>query len=122
MEWYLQVIKNYANFKGRARRAEYWMFTLFCLFFSLFAVALDNVFEIAMANIGFGPLYILYVLAVFLPALSATVRRLHDVGKSGWTLLILLIPIVGVLWVFLQLIKNGIREENQYGPCPKKDV
>ena len=88
-------------------------------FFSLFLVALDNVFEIAFEEIGIGPLYILFVLAVFTPALAATARRLHDVGKSVWTLLILLVPIVGVLWVFLQLIKDSDPGSNDYGPCPK---
>nr|WP_299384905.1 DUF805 domain-containing protein [Allomuricauda sp.] len=119
MEWYLLVINNYANFKGRGRRAEYWMFTLFCLFFSLFVVALDNVFEITFSGLIFGPLYITYVLLVFVPALAATVRRLHDIGKSGWTLLTLLIPVIGILWVALQLVRDSEPDDNDYGPCPK---
>lgn len=120
MEWSLQVMKNYANFQGRGRRTEYWMFTLFCLFFSLFLMALDHVFEIAIETLGFGPLYILFVLGIFVPALAATVGRLHDVGKKGWMLLIVLIPVIGPIWLFLLLIKNSEPTDNQYGPSPKE--
>ncbi|MBT3819593.1 MAG: DUF805 domain-containing protein, partial [Lentimicrobiaceae bacterium] len=87
MNWYLAVLKNYAGFSGRARRKEYWMFTLFNIIFAIVAMILDNVLGIAMAEIGYGPLYGLYALAMLIPGLAVSVRRLHDVGKSGWMLL-----------------------------------
>ncbi len=119
MEWFLQVLRNYTNFKGRGRRAEYWMFTLFCLFFSLFLLALDNVFELAFEHLIFGPLYILFVIGFFTPTLAATVRRLHDVGKSGWMFLVILIPVIGLIWLFILLTKNSDPTNNRYGPSPK---
>ena len=82
MNWYLTVIKKYATFSGRARRKEYWMFFLFNIIFSIAAIVLDNVLGIAIGSVGYGPIYILYVLAVLLPSLAVSVRRLHDVGKK----------------------------------------
>lgn len=78
MKWYLTVVRdNYANFKGRARRQEYWMFTLF-----------NVIFAYGLAGIGylleFNLISNIYSLVVFVPGLAVTVRRLHDTGKSGW--------------------------------------
>lgn len=84
MNWYLKVLRQYADFSGRARRKEYWMFFLFNMIFAIAAVVLDNLFGIAFEDIGYGPIYILYMLAVAIPGLALSVRRLHDVGKSGW--------------------------------------
>ena len=80
MDWYLKVIKNYATFSGRARRKEYWMFFLFNMIIMIAAGVLDNVLGIAIQSLGYGPIYIVYALAVFLPGLAVAVRRLHDVG------------------------------------------
>ena len=120
MNWYLAVLKNYAGFSGRARRKEYWMFTLFNIIFAIVAMLLDNVLGIAMAEIGYGPLYGLYTLAVFIPGLAVSVRRLHDVGKSGWMILIVLIPIIGAIWLIVLLVTDSNSGENQYGSNPKE--
>jgi len=98
MNWYLKVLKNYAVFRGRARRKEYWMFVLFNIIFSIVAMILDNVFGTAIEDIGYGLIYILYVLAILIPGLAVAVRRLHDVGKSGWMIFISLIPLIGTIW------------------------
>lgn len=119
MNWYLKVIKQYADFKGRASRQEYWMFVLFNLIFASTAMILDNILGIAMREVGYGPLYILYVLAVFIPGLAVSVRRLHDVGKSGWTMFIALIPIIGGIWLLVIMATEGDKEENQYDSAPK---
>jgi uncharacterized membrane protein YhaH (DUF805 family) len=88
MKWYLKVVRdNYANFNGRASRQEYWMFFLFNIIFAFVAGFVD-------AFLGLGFLYLLYVLAVFIPGLAVAVRRLHDVGKSGWWYLIALVPFI----------------------------
>ena len=120
MNWYLKVMKQYADFDGRARRTEYWMFVLFNIIFSVVAVVLDNVLGIAMEGIGYGPLYGLYVLAMIIPSLSVAVRRLHDTGKSGWMLLIALIPIIGSIWLLVLYATDGNPGENEYGSNPKE--
>ena len=119
MEWYLKVLKNYVGFSGRARRKEYWMFVLFNIIFAVVAMILDNVLGLASKEYGYGPIYGLYALAVFLPGLAVSVRRLHDIGKSGWWLLIALIPIVGAIMLIIWDVREGERGDNRFGPDPK---
>lgn len=120
MNWYLLVLKQYANFNGRARRTEYWMFTLFQIIFFVVAAVLDNVLGLAFEGIGYGPLYFLYALATLIPGLAVAVRRLHDTGKSGWMILVALIPIVGSIWLIVLLATDSTPGENEYGPNPKQ--
>ena len=120
MNWYLAVLKNYAGFSGRARRKEYWMFVLFNLFFAGIAMILDNVSGMAMEGFGYGPLYGIYSLAVFIPGLAVAVRRLHDVGKTGWMILIALIPLIGAIWLIVLLVTDGNPGSNKYGENPKE--
>lgn len=120
MDWYLRVLRNYVTFSGRARRREYWMFVLISM---LIGVALTFV-ETGGKMPGpdqYTLLPTLYYLAVFLPGLAVAVRRLHDTGRSGWWLLIGIIPFLGslVLLVFMCLDSEA---ENQYGPNPKTPV
>lgn len=119
MNRYVEAFKKYAEFNGRSRREEYWMFVLFNFLFAIIAIVLDNVFGLAMRNIGYGPIYILYALATLIPGLALTVRRLHDTGKSGWMVLISLIPLIGSIWLLVLLATEGESKENQYGPNPK---
>ncbi len=120
MNWYLKCLKQYVDFGGRARRSEYWMFFLFYIIFAIVAVVLDNVLGIASPLIGYGPIYGLFVLAMLLPALGVTARRLHDIGKSGWMILIGIIPIIGAIWLLILTVKDGTPGENQYGLNPKE--
>jgi len=120
MNWYFKVLKQYADFNDRARRKEYWMFVLFNLIFSVIAMILDNVFGIALEGIGYGPLYGIYLLAIILPSLAVAVRRLHDIGKSGWMILITLIPLIGGIWLLVLLATDSNPGDNQYGPNPKE--
>lgn len=120
MNWYLKVLKQYADFSGRARRKEYWMFVLFNMIFAIVAMILDNVLGIAMEGIGYGPLYGLYALAMLIPGLAVAVRRLHDVGKSGWMILIALIPLIGAIWLLVLMVTDSNAGENQYGQNPKE--
>jgi uncharacterized membrane protein YhaH (DUF805 family) len=119
MNWYLEVMKKYAVFSGRARRKEYWFFILFNMIFAIVAMIVDNVLGIAIEGLGYGPIYILYGLAILLPNLGVLVRRLHDVGKNGWFFFITFIPIVGAIWLLVLLCRDGVQGENQYGPNPK---
>lgn len=118
MEWYIKVLKQYSDFSGRAGRKEYWMFILFNIIFTIAAVIIDNILGITFAELGYGVFYILYTLAVILPALAVSIRRLHDVGKSGWMILINLIPVIGPIWLLILFIREGEPGDNQYGPNP----
>ena len=124
MKWYLTVLKKYADFKGRASRKEYWMFVLFNIVFSIAAFLLDRLLGLTSLIQGgeFGILTILYPLAVLIPALAVTVRRLHDVGKSGWMILIGLIPLIGSIWLLVLYLTDSIPGANRYGPNPKESV
>lgn len=112
MHWYTSVLKKYVAFTGRARRQEYWMFILFNIIVSLVIALVD--YLIGTASV----LGMIYSLAVLLPSLGVTVRRLHDTGRSGWWFLISFIPFVGaiILLVFLCQDSQG---DNQYGANPK---
>ena len=119
MNWYLKVLRQYADFNGRARRQEYWMFFLFNVIFGIVAMVLDNILGLANPMVGYGPLYGIYSLAVLIPGLAVAARRLHDVGKSGWMLLIALIPLIGGIWLLVLLLGDSQPGENKYGPNPK---
>tara|TARA_B110000238_G_scaffold141602_1_gene152786 strand:+ start:1608 stop:1946 length:339 start_codon:yes stop_codon:yes gene_type:complete len=109
MNWYKKVVfENYANFDGRARRSEYWYFVL-----------LNTVFVILVSLLN-PVLYGLYALLVLLPGLAVSVRRLHDVGKSGVWLLISLVPIIGGIWLIILMATEGETECNMYGSNPKE--
>jgi uncharacterized membrane protein YhaH (DUF805 family) len=119
MSWYIAVLKKYAVFSGRARRKEFWMFVLFNVIFSIVATLLDRVLGTRVGEMGNGWISILYSLAVLIPSLAVAVRRLHDIGKSGWWLLISLIPLIGAIWLLILYIKDSQPGDNQYGPNPK---
>ena len=120
MKYYLHVLKNFANFNGRARRKEYWMYILFYYLILILVVFLDNLFKITINEfIPYGPLTIVYLLFSMIPTLAVAVRRLHDIGKSGWWMLISLVPFIGGIWLFILLVTDSQLEENIYGKNPK---
>ena len=124
MEWYLKVMRdNYANFNGRARRKEYWMFVLVQTIVMIGLMILDSVlgldFELQGISLGYGYLYLIGLIVHFIPSLAVVVRRLHDVGKSGWFYFIFLIPIIGVLWLLVLYCTEGQKQDNKWGPDPK---
>ena len=120
MNWYLTAMRNYANFDGRARRKEYWIFVILNTVFAVLALILDNVLGLAALTNGFSPLYSLYWLATLVPALAVTVRRLHDTGRSGWYFLVAFIPLIGGIWLLILTVMDGDRYTNEYGPDPKE--
>lgn len=120
MNWYIAVLKNYAGFSGRARRKEYWMFTLFNIIFLFVAMILDMLLGTEFGLGVYGLFYMLYSLAVIIPGLAVSVRRLHDIGKSGWMFLIVLIPIIGWIWLLFLMVTDSNPGENQYGPYPSE--
>ncbi|MEC0371830.1 DUF805 domain-containing protein [Paenibacillus chibensis] len=114
MIWYFKVLKNYIGFQGRARRQEYWMFTLISGIISI-ALSLYETFRGLSSGLSW-----VYTLAVFMPTLAVTVRRLHDTGKSGFWFFINFLPIVGTLILLIFTCQDSEEDENQYGPNPKK--
>jgi len=119
MDWYLKVLKQYADFNGRARRKEYWMFFLFNMIFAALASLID--FSAGTANFvsGSGLFQNIYSLVVLVPGLAVAVRRLHDVGKSGWMLLLAFIPLIGAIWLLVLFATNGKEGTNKWGQNPK---
>ena len=123
-KYYLDILTNkYADFNGRARRKEYWMWTLYYTLILLFAMVLDNVlglnFELLGQDLGYGWLYVTVGITHLIPGLGIVVRRLHDVGKSGWFYLIILIPLIGFIWILVLFCTDGIKEDNKWGSNPK---
>lgn len=114
MNWYIDCWKKYATFSGRARRKEYWMFVLFNLLASILANVLDGI-----VGVGWPVVSALYLLAVLLPSWAVFVRRLHDTDHSGWWLLFAFVPVIGTIWLFVLLIRNGSEGTNRYGADPK---
>jgi uncharacterized membrane protein YhaH (DUF805 family) len=124
MKWYFRAIWKYAAFTGRARRSEYWYFTLFNILFTLLAMLTDNVLGTTFIPESgtlkvFGYVYVIYTAALSIPTLAVSVRRLHDIGRSGWMLLVGLIPIFGSLWLFYEFCEDSNIGENSYGTNPK---
>ncbi|MEL6696197.1 MAG: DUF805 domain-containing protein [Bacteroidota bacterium] len=118
MNYYIDVWKKYGQFYGRARRAEYWYFILFNAL-AMTALVMLDLFLIEGVGIEFPVLTVAYILASIIPNLAVTTRRLHDTGKSGWMMLISLIPFGNiVLLVFMCM--DSEPGENIYGPNPKE--
>lgn len=119
MSWYLAVLKKYAVFSGRARRKEFWYFTLFNVIVSIVLAAVDAAIGTLNTDSGIGLLSGIYSLAVIIPSIAVSVRRLHDIGRSGWWVLIGLIPLVGAIVLLIFNVQDSQPGENQYGPNPK---
>jgi len=113
LNYYTEVLQKYTVFSGRARRAEFWMFTLINFIIGIVLYAVDMAIGLG------GVLQGLYSLATLLPSLAVGCRRLHDIGRSGWWLLIVLIPIIGWIVLILWYAKDSDPGPNAYGPNPK---
>lgn len=105
MNWYLEVLKNFAGFDGRAGREEFWHFTLV------------NVVICVVLYISYHGLWAIYAMLVLMPSIAVSVRRLHDIGRSGWWLLIAVVS-AGIVYLFFML-QDGTHGENEYGFNPK---
>lgn len=121
MNYYLDAIKEYVAFNGRARRKQYWMFQLFHGIIILALAGLDHAMGTLNLEMRLGLLSGIYLLATLAPNLSITVQRLHDTNNSGWWLLISLIPLVGPLVLLIFMVFDGTNGQNQYGPNPKEN-
>ncbi|MFE3181894.1 DUF805 domain-containing protein [Streptomyces violascens] len=114
MHWYVDGLKKYTVFNGRARRQEYWMFTLFSIIVSVVLTLID-------LALGTSPVIgTLYSLAVLLPTLAVGARRLHDTDRTGWWQLLALIPLIGAIVLIVMLSTDSKPHTNAYGPNPKE--
>ncbi len=122
-EYFVDTLKNrYADFEGRARRSEFWYFNLYAFLVILLCMALVGIgvaTEIFILSTIGGIAYLIVALAMIIPNLAVSIRRLHDIGKSGWMILIAFIPIVGSIMLLVFCVTDSQREPNQWGPNPK---
>jgi uncharacterized membrane protein YhaH (DUF805 family) len=129
MEWMIMPLRRYADFQGRSRRLEYWMFVLGTTLFFFLMLMLTIMIGIGTRSGSgtspvtgvFAVLFVLTMLALFIPTLAVIVRRFHDQDKSGWMVLLWFIPYVGGIVIFVFMCMDGTRGENSYGPDPKGD-
>ena len=113
MDYYTGVLKKYADFSGRARRAEYWMFALINFVIGIVLAIVDGILGTG------GMVGLIYSVGVFIPSLAVLARRLHDTNRSGWWMLIALIPILGWIAILIFLTQDSTPGDNKYGPNPK---
>lgn len=119
MKWFLAALKKYADFSGRARRSEYWYFALFFILICIGLVFIDGLIGTVRPEVGIGILTGLFILAMLVPSLAVTVRRLHDTDRSGWWYFIQLVPLVGPIVLFVFTVQDSQAGTNRFGPNPK---
>ena len=112
MNWYIKCLKQYVDFSGRAQRMEFWMFQLINLGVMIGLAIIDMI-------LGLGILQPIYALAVLLPNLAVGVRRLHDTNRSGWWLLLVLIPVIGIIILIVFWVQDSQAGDNAFGQNPK---
>jgi len=116
MNWYLEVLRKYATFSGRARRKEYWMFTLVHVLVTLVLMASSGL----IGTVG-ALLYMLYVLGTIVPSIALTVRRLQDQDKEWPWIFVAFIPFIGSIWLIILMATEGTKGENRFGLDPKEN-
>ena len=122
MDWYLDVLKNkYATFSGRARRKEYWMFLLINLVVSVALALIDSLIG-SVSESGMGLLSSVYSIGVLITSLALCVRRLHDIGRTGWWVLISIIPVIGAVVLLVFMLLDSEPGSNRYGANPKEGI
>ncbi len=119
MIWYLLVLKKYAVFSGRSSRKEFWYFSLISFLIAIVLAVADVMTGTIDAEIGIGLLGGIYAIAVLIPGIAVSVRRLHDTDRSGWWLLISFIPLIGAIVLIVFWAQDSQPGENQYGSNPK---
>lgn len=117
MDYFVYCLMQYFTFSGRAERKEFWMYILIFLSFGLLAM----VFDITINESVFGLIASVYFMAMIMPTISVSVRRMHDIGQRGAVLLLVLIPIIGLIYVLFLASCPGEKGKNGYGPDPTWD-
>ena len=114
---YIKALKQYVNFKTRSTIREFWLFNFLSLLIGLIFIIIDKSVYFKFAG-NIGTLTTLYSIFIFIPSLSISVRRLHDVGKSGWTILFIIVPIIGIIWLLALFCRDTMPEKNKWGENP----
>ena len=119
MSWFIEALRKYAVFSGRSRRKEYWFFVLFVVVISIVLTTIDGLIGAYDRSMGVGLLSTIFSLAILIPSIAVSVRRLHDIDRTGWWVLISLVPLIG--WIVLQVftVQDSTPGTNRYGPNPK---
>jgi uncharacterized membrane protein YhaH (DUF805 family) len=121
LQIYIKVLKQYGDFKTRSTIREFWLFNLFSLLIGLIFIVIDRSVDFKFAG-NIGALTTLYSIFIFIPSLSVSVRRLHDVGRSGWTILFIIVPIIGIIWLLALFCEDTMPEKNKWGKNPSLRV
>ena len=119
MQWYLMVLKKYAEFNGRSQRKEYWYFTLISSVISIILAFVSMSSDLTFMNGQYGILDTVYQLAVLIPSIAVSVRRLHDTSHSGWWMLLVFVPFVGWIWLIVLMATDSDAGANAHGVNPK---
>ncbi|WP_196888620.1 DUF805 domain-containing protein [Aureivirga sp. CE67] len=120
MNYYLKAFQQYTDFDSRVSRKEFWIFAIISASVSYILMGIDIIFSFYSQDVGLGVLSGIYSILVFIPSLAITIRRLHDIGKSGWFILLVFIPLIGAIGLFILLLLKSESGRNQYGENPIK--
>lgn len=119
MSWFIEALRKYAVFRGRSRRKEYWYFALFVVVISIVLSIVDNLIGAYDRSTGVGLLSGIFSLAILIPSIAVSVRRLHDIDRTGWWVLISLVPLIGFIVLIVFHVQDSTPRTNRYGPNPK---
>ena len=119
MSWFIEALGKYAVYSGRSRRKEYWFFVLFVVVISTVLTIIDGLIGAYDRSTGVGLLSAIFSLAILIPSISVSVRRLHDIDRTGWWVLISLVPLVGWIVLLVFHVQDSTPGTNRYGPNPK---
>lgn len=120
MDWMLMPLRRYAEFSGRSRRKEYWMFFLLQLIVYVVLSVIEGALGLTGMIAGaYGPLTALFALGFLIPGIAVGIRRLHDTDRSGWWLLLAFVPLVGAIVLLVFFVMDGTNGPNRFGPDPK---
>jgi uncharacterized membrane protein YhaH (DUF805 family) len=120
MSWFVEALKKYAVFSGRSRRKEYWYFVLFVVIINIVLNIIDSLIGTYDRSAGAGLLTSIFNLAVLIPSIAVSVRRLHDIDRTGWWVLIGLVPLIGWIVLLVFHVQDSTPGTNRYGPNPKE--
>jgi uncharacterized membrane protein YhaH (DUF805 family) len=120
MSWFVEALKKYAVFSGRSRRKEYWYFVLFVVIINIVLNIIDSLIGTYNRSAGVGLLTSIFNLAVLIPSIAVSVRRLHDIDRTGWWVLISLVPLIGWIVLLVFHVQDSTPGTNRYGPNPKE--
>lgn len=115
MNFFIDAVKNYANFSDRATRQQYWMYYLFYIIFSIVLTLLDMGLGLFDPETGMGLFSTIFSLGLLIPSIAILARRLHDIGRSGWWILLIVIPLIGFIVLLIFTLIDSEREENKWG-------